>query len=191
MAVYFFRKVGLSCRSNSSPWRGSGIIVIGSVNLNLVDFFYHLLIGGRELESKNENCLHLWTTGKVLQVSLSESLSSMWKRKRKAMSTNLSRNQVIGSPRACYRGGGKSQSRWWSSWKPRGRPQGLCRHNGDLWAPGRWSPSEVLSRKQVTIVGDSGRQSLSIKKHPNLLEVSEWSFWSWWLHSIARQASRE
>lgn len=70
--------------------------------------------------------------------------------------THLSGNQVIGSPRACHRGGGKSQCRRWSSWKPRGRPQRLCRHDGDLWAPGRWGLSKVGHKlARVSVFRDS------------------------------------
>lgn len=29
-----------------------------------------------------------------------------------------------------------------------------------------------------------------LKKHQELLEVSEWPLWSWWPHRIAREASR-
>lgn len=95
IAVYVLRKVRLRRRGDSAPWSGSSVIVICGIDLDLVDFFYHLFIGWRE----------------------------------------LSGNQVIGSPRACSRRGGKSQSWRWSSWKPRGRPQWLCCHDGDLWTP--------------------------------------------------------
>ena len=39
-------------------------------------------------------------------------------------------------PRARCRSWGKCQSWWVGSWKPRGGPQRLSCHNGDLWATG-------------------------------------------------------
>lgn len=56
----------------------------------------------------------------------------------------LSRNQLTGPPRTCCRRRGKSQSRGWGSREPRGRPQGLSCHDGDLWAPSRQDLSEGL-----------------------------------------------
>lgn len=52
IAVYVLRKVRLRRRGDSAPWSGSSVIVICGIDLDLVDFFYHLFIGWRELESK-------------------------------------------------------------------------------------------------------------------------------------------
>lgn len=80
MVGYFFCKVSLSCRSNCVPWSGSSIIIIRSINLNLVDFFYDLFIRWWELQN-NEDFRHLWTRAEVLTVLLFLPLNLPFKNK--------------------------------------------------------------------------------------------------------------